>query len=208
MAEFTFYTVAMSRGQISRWALHEAGAEYDQVVFEWATRPDDFVKINPMNKVPALVHHHGDHDHVITEAAAINHYLAETHPQAGLLPDMHEKAAYFRWLFFASGPIEQAVLAKTMDWDVSAERSATAGFGSLDLALSAMESWLKANDFAAGGRFTMADTYVASQFIWGLRFGSIPEAPAFKAYVERCANREKYAEALAIDAALIKAASN
>ena len=26
MAEFTFYTVAMSRGQIARWALHEAGA--------------------------------------------------------------------------------------------------------------------------------------------------------------------------------------
>ncbi len=207
MAEFTFYTVAMSRGQISRWALHEAGADYDQVVFEWATRPADYVKINPMNKVPALVHHHGDHDHVITEAAAINHYLAETHPDKGLLPGAHEKAAYFRWMFFASGPIEQALLAKMLGWEVPEERTATAGFGSLDMALSAMEGWLSNNDFAAGERFTMADTYVGSQFVWGLRFGSIPERPAFKAYVERITQRPAYAEANAIDAKLIEEAA-
>lgn len=207
MAEFTFYTVAMSRGQISRWALHEAGADYDQVVFEWATRPADYVTINPMNKVPALVHHHGDHDHVITEAAAINHYLAETHPDKGLLPDPHEKAAYFRWMFFASGPIEQALLAKMLGWEVPEERTATAGFGSLDMALSAMEGWLSSNDFAAGKRFTMADTYVGSQFVWGMRFGSIPETPAFKAYVERITQRPAYAEANAIDAKLIEEAA-
>ncbi|MBV7264687.1 glutathione S-transferase family protein [Erythrobacter ani] len=203
MAEFTFYTVAMSRGQISRWALHEAGADYEQVVFDFATRPDHFTDINPMNKVPALVHHHGAHDHVITEAAAINHYLAETHPDAGLLPDTHEKAAYFRWLFFAAGPLEQAVVAQAMDWKVPQERVGMAGFGSLELALSAMESWLSDNDFAAGSRFTMADTYVGSQFIWGLRFGSIPEAPAFRAYVDRVTNRSAYSEANAIDAKLI-----
>ncbi len=208
MAEFTFYTVAMSRGQISRWALHEAGADYEQMVFEFAQRPDDFIEINPMNKVPTLVHHHGDHNHVITEAAAINHYLAETHPQAELLPDTHERAAYFRWLFFAAGPVEQAVLAKAMDWTVPEERSGMAGFGSFDLTLSAMEDWLKANDFAAGSRFTMADTYVGSQIIWGLQFGSIPERPAFKAYAERLTSRPKYQEASAIDQALIAAAGD
>ncbi len=203
MAEFTFYTVAMSRGQISRWALHEAGADYDQVVFDFADRPDDFLAINPMNKVPALVHHVGGQDHVITEAAAINHYLAETHSDKGLLPQSDEKAAYFRWLFFAAGPIEQAVMASALGWKVPEERTATAGFGSLDLALSAMEGWLKNNDFAAGNRFTMADTYVGSQFVWGLRFGSIPEQPAFKAYVDRITQRPAYAEANAIDAKLI-----
>ena len=206
MAEFTFYTVAMSRGQISRWALHEAGADYEQVVFDWATRPDSFKQINPMNKVPALVHHHGDHDHIVTEAAAINHYLAEMHPDKGLLPSAHEKAAYFRWLFFAAGPLEQAVVAKAMDWEVPTERTGMAGFGSLDLALSAMEDWLTRHDFAAGSRFTMADTYVGSQFVWGLRFGSIPATPAFKRYVDRVTNRPAYAEANAIDAKLIEEA--
>ena len=206
MAEFTFYTVAMSRGQISRWALHEAGADYDHVVFDFASRPDDYVIINPMNKVPALVHHRTDGDVTVTEAAAINHYLAETHPDKGLLPQPHEKAAYFRWLFFAAGPLEQAVVAKAMDWQVPEERSGMAGYGSLELTLAALDDWLSKNDFAAGSRFTMADTYVGSQFVWGLRFGSIPESPAFKAYVERITSRPAYGEANAVDAKLIEEA--
>jgi glutathione S-transferase len=206
VAEFTFYTVAMSRGQISRWALHEAGADYEQVVFDWTTRPETFKNINPMNKVPALVHHHGGHDHVVTECAAINHYLAETHPDKGLLPDAHEKAAYYRWLFFAAGPLEQAVIANAMGWQVPEGKSGMAGFGSFELTLDALDSWLSANDYIAGGRFTMADTYVGSQFVWGLRFGSIPERPSFRAYVERITQRPAYIEANAIDAAIIKAA--
>lgn len=206
MAEFTFYTVAMSRGQISRWALHEAGADYEHVMMEWDSRPENFRAINPMNKVPALVHHHQGHDHVVTECAAINHYLAETHPQAGLLPDAHEKAAYFRWLFFAAGPLEQAIMAKMMGWQLAEGKDSTAGFGTLERTLDALDGWLSANDFAAGNRFTMADTYVGSQFVWGLRFGSIPERPAFKAYVERITQRPAYAAANAIDAAIIKGA--
>jgi len=206
MADFTFYTVAMSRGQIARWALHEVGADYEQVVMEWATRPESFKAINPMNKVPALVHHLDGADHVITECAAINHYLAETHPEKGLLPEPHERAAYFRWLFFAAGPLEQAVVGKAMGWQVPEGKRGMAGFGSLELALAAIEDWLKTHDFIAGSRFTMADTYVGSQFVWGLRFGSIPETPAFRAYVDRVTQRPAYAQANAIDAALIKAA--
>ena len=206
MAEFTFYTVAMSRGQISRWALHEAGADYEHVVFDWATRPANFREINPMNKVPALVHHHQGHDHVVTECAAINHYLAETHPQAGLLPDTHEKATYFRWLFFAAGPLEQAIMAKMMGWELAEGKDSTAGFGTLERTLDALDGWLSAHDFIAGSRFTMADTYVGSQFVWGLRFGSIPERPAFRAYVDRVTQRPAYREANAVDAAIIKGA--
>jgi glutathione S-transferase len=206
MAEFTFYTVAMSRGQISRWALHEAGADYDHVVFEWATRPPILRTLNPMNKVPTLVHHVSGHDHIITECAAINHYLAETHPDKGLLPDTHEKAAYFRWLFFAAGPLEQAVVGKAMGWEVPEGKQGMAGFGNLDMVLDALDGWLSRHDFIAGSRFTMADTYVGSQFVWGLRFGSIPERPAFRAYVDRITQRPAYAEANAIDAAIIKGA--
>ena len=206
MATFTFYTVAMSRGQISRWALHEAGADYEHVMMAWDSRPDSFRAINPMNKVPALVHHLQGQDHVVTECAAINHYLAETHPEKGLLPDTHEKAAYFRWLFFAAGPLEQAIMAQMMGWELAEGKDSTAGFGTLERTLDALDGWLSAHDFAAGGRFTMADTYVGSQFVWGLRFGSIPERPSFRTYVERITQRPAYSQANAIDAAIMRAA--
>lgn len=203
MAEFTFYTVGMSRGHIARWALHEAGADYDQVAFTWETRPADFAQINPMNKVPALVHHHGGHDHVVTECAAIAHYLAETHPAAGLLPDEHERANYFRWLFFAAGPLEQALVAKAMGWEVPPDRRGMAGFGSMELTLDTVDKLLSENDYVCGSRFTMADVYLGSQVGWGLAFGSIPARPSLQAYADRVTSRPAYGEAKKIDDALI-----
>src|SRR3546814_19970327 len=89
---YTFYTNPMSRGQIARWALHEAGADYDCELVEWTDKSASFLAANPMGKVPVLVHHDGNHDHVVTEAAAICHYLAETNPDAGLLPAAQERA--------------------------------------------------------------------------------------------------------------------
>ncbi|WFL77615.1 glutathione S-transferase family protein [Altererythrobacter arenosus] len=208
MADFTFFTNPMSRGQIARWALHEAGADYDTVLVDWANKPESLFKANPLGKVPTLVHHHGDHDHVVTEAAAICHYIAETNPDAGLLPGAHEKADYFRYLFFAAGPVEQAVLSKAMGWEVPAERAMTSGFGTYDMAMDTLDKMLTGRNFVCGDRFTMADVYVGSQVDWGLQFGSIPERGTFTAYAERLRSRDGYKEAKAIDMALIAEAQN
>src|SRR5687768_15375304 len=112
MAEYTFFFNPMSRAQIARWALHEAGADYEPVFVAWDAKPAELLDANPMGKLPTIVHHHADqhggHDHVVSEAAAVCHYLAEMSAPA-LLPDTHEKADYFRMLFFAAGPLEQAV---------------------------------------------------------------------------------------------------
>ena len=182
MARFTFFTNPMSRGQIARWALHEVGADYDTELVDWQAKSDEFTRANPMGKVPTLVHHHeGDHIHVVTEAAAICHYLAEMHPAAGLLPKAHEKADYFRYFFFAAGPVEQAVTANAMGWQVPEDRAGMAGFGSYDRAMGTFETMFADRDFVCGDRFTMADVYVGSQVDWGLAFGSIPTRPAFEA---------------------------
>ena len=71
MAEYTFFTNPMSRGQIARWALHEAGADYEQVLVDWTAKPASFLAANPMGKVPTIIHHAPDGDRVVTEGAAI-----------------------------------------------------------------------------------------------------------------------------------------
>lgn len=207
MAEYLFYTNPMSRGQIARWALHEAGADYEEVLIEYGPgmASNEYRAINPMGKVPALVHRHGDHTHVVTEGAAICHYLAEMHEGADLLPHTHEKADYFRYLFFAAGPVEQAVTANSMGWSAGGDpqREGMAGFGSFDRTVDALEAMLTGRDFVCGDRFTMADVYVGSQAIWGTQFKTLPHRDAIAAYAERCAARPAYAEAKAIDARLI-----
>lgn len=201
MAEYTFYTNPMSRGQIARWALHEANADYEQVLVDWQAK-GELLTHNPMGKVPTIVHHHDGHDHVITEAAAICHYLAEMSAPE-MLAREHEKADYFRWLLFAAGPLEQAIVAKSMGWEVPADKEGMAGFGNYDRTIDALDGWLSDHAFVCGDRFTMADVYVGSAVDWGLMFGSIPSRASFEDYAARFRDRDGYKAAKAIDAKLI-----
>ena len=136
----------------------------------------------------------------MTEGAAICAYLAE---EAGLTPTDAERADYFRWLFFAAGPVEQAIVARGMGWNVPKEREGMVGFGSYDRVIDTLDQHLAAHDWVCGSRFTMADVYFGSQVDWGLAFGSIPARAAFEAYAERFRARDAYKAAKAIDNALI-----
>jgi glutathione S-transferase len=204
MAEYTFFTNPMSRGQIARWALHEAGVEYEQVLVPWADKPAALLAANPMGKVPAIIHHSETGDKVVTECAAICAYLAEAHPEAELLPSADESADYYRWLFFAAGPVEQAIVSRSMGWEVPKDREMMAGWGNYERTIAALEGHFEGNNFVCGTNFTMADVYVGSQVDWGLTFGSIPPNEAFVAYAERLQARAAYKAAKAIDHALIE----
>ncbi|HEX7710358.1 MAG TPA: glutathione S-transferase family protein [Sphingomonadaceae bacterium] len=204
MAAFTFFYNPMSRAQIARWALHEVGADYEPVLVEWDNKPAALTRANPMGKLPTIIHHHGGHDHVVTEAAAICHYLAAVHPQAGLLPREHELADYFRWLFFAAGPLEQAVTNKAYGWLPDERQEIALGFGSYERTIDTLDSWFAGHDFVCGERFTMADVYVGSAVDWGLAFKTMPERAVLLAYAERVRMRDAYREAKAIDTGLIE----
>ena len=205
MAQYTFFTNPMSRGQIARWALHEVGADYATELVDWMNKPAGLTEANPLGKVPTLVHHHGgDHIHVVTETAAICHYLAEMHPERGLLPLPDEKADYFRYFFFAAGPVEQAVVSRAMGWSVDdPQKQGMLGYGSYERAMDTFDTLLTGRDFVCGDRFTMADVYVGSQVDWGLNFGSIPKRAVFEDYAARLRERTAYKEAKAIDMDLI-----
>lgn len=208
MADYTFFTNPMSRGQIARWALHEAGADYDTQVVDWQDKPPALLDANPMGKVPTLVHHHNGHDHVVTECAAICHYLGVMQA-ADLTPRVEEMADYFRLFFFAAGPVEQAVVSRSMGWSVDdPQKQGMLGFGTYEKAIDAFETLLAGRNYVCGERFTMADVYVGSQVDWGLSFGSIPKRQVFEDYAGRLRERSAYKEAKAIDVKLIEEAKN
>jgi glutathione S-transferase len=201
MASYTFFFNPMSRAQIARWALHEVNADYDPVFVDWKAKPQALLDANPMGKLPTIIHHTPAGDLVVSEAAAVCHYLAEAE-RSDLLPTAAERASYYRWLFFAAGPLEASVTANAMGWKVPDGREGMAGFGTFDRTLDALDQWLSTNDFATGKRFTMADVYLGSQVDWGLMFKSMPERPSFLAYAERVRSRPAYAAAKAIDMGL------
>ncbi len=203
MADYTFFTNPMSRGQIARWALHEAGADYQQVIIDWQAKPEAFLSANPMGKVPTIVHHADGGDRAVTEAAAICLYLAEMHPEAGLLPNDGQTADYYRWTFFAAGPVEAAITAKALGFAPKAEQERMAGWGNFEKTMSTLEGHLADREWVCGDVFTMADVYVGSAVDWGLNFGTVPPNTTFVGYAERIQARAAYKTAKAIDGALI-----
>ncbi len=199
--ELVFYTNPMSRGRIVRWMLEEVGQPYRTEIMDYATnlKGAEYLAINPMGKIPAI--RHGDT--VVTEGAAICAYLADVFPEAGLAPPVADRGDYYRWLFFAAGPIEAAVTAKSLGFEPKPEQYRMAGFGSLAAALDALETAVTGRQFIAGDRFSAADVYVGSQIGWGMQFGSIDRRPAFTAYWDGLFNRPAAARARAIDDALL-----
>src|SRR5579871_1648310 len=157
--KLVFYTHPMSRSRIVRWMLEEVGQPYETKIMEFghSMKAPDFLAINPMGKVPALTHGQT----VVTEASAICAYLADAFPEAGLAPpcNAHERGPYYRWLFFAAGPLEAAVTDKAMGWQVPVEREPAMGYGNLDRTLNALEGALYASDYIAGDKFSAADVY-------------------------------------------------
>lgn len=198
----TFFTNPMSRGRIIRWMLEEVGADYDTVVVPWGDKPQALLDANPLGKVPTIVHD----GRTVTEGAAICAYLAEAFPAADLAPRADERADYYRWLFFAAGPVEQAITDRSLGLTIPAERKIMVGYGDYDSAVDTLEMAVGRHDYIAGDRFTAADVYVGSQVLWGLNFKSLPERPAFAAYAARLSGRPAYVRAGELDDALIPTA--
>jgi glutathione S-transferase len=189
-SEIIFYHNPMSRGQIVRWMLEEVGAPYDTEILDYASgmKSEEYRAINPMMKVPAIAHK----GRVVTEAAAICAYLADAYPEAGLAPRDEEKADYYRWMFFAAGPLEQAVTNNFAGFAAKEEQQRMFGYGNYDLAVNTLAQHLNGRAFVCGSRFNAADVYVGSAVMWGTQFGTLPKLDPFVAYADRLAEREAY----------------
>ena len=199
-AELVLYTNPMSRGRVARWMLEEVGAPYRARILDYATsmKSPEYLAINPMGKVPALVHG----DTIVTENAAICAYLADVFPEAGLAPAAARRGAYYRWLFFAAGPLEAALTNHALGWDAP-ERRQMLGYGSYDAVLATLEGALDRAEFIAADQFTAADLYLGANLSFGLQFGTIERRPAFEAYAARMTGRDAFRRAAAADDALL-----
>ena len=150
MSSLILYTNPMSRGRIIRWMLEEIGVPYELRVIEFgeAMKTPEYLALNPMGKVPTLVHEGA----VVTEVVAICAYLAERFPDAALAPPLGSpaRAAWLRWLFFIAGPLEMAMTAKQYQWRIDKENAMSVGCGMADDALRQRALALRRQLYCAG----------------------------------------------------------
>jgi glutathione S-transferase len=200
VSDLIFYTNPQSRGRIVRWMLEEVGERYETEVIGYdEMKSASYLAVNPMGKVPAIKHR----GHVVTECAAICAYLADAFPEAGLGPRDDEKADYYRWMFYAAGPVEQAFTNNFAGFKVEGDRERMFGYGNYDKVVAVLDKLFSLRDYVCGDRFTAADVYVGSQIMFPMQFGMLPERESFSRYRDRLQARDAYKRANQIDEKVI-----
>lgn len=183
--EILLYYNPRSRARTAHWMLEELGVPYRIELIRLDKREhksEAFLAINPMGKLPALVHR----GVAVTEAAAICAYLADAFPAAGLAPALDDPArgSYYRWMFFGASCIETALVDRMLARPPS-DQPGRLGYGTYEDTMRTFEDALTPGPFLLGERFTAADVFVGSLLEFGIMSKAIAPEAGFVAYQER-----------------------
>src|SRR4051794_7713640 len=184
--------------------LEELGADYELHVLnlkKGEQRNADYLAVNPMGKVPAIVHDGA----LVTEQGAVYAYLADLYPEAGITPAIGDplRGPYLRWLFYYGSSFEPALIDRSMKREPAP--SSTSPYGDYETMLKTLTDQLARGPFLLGERFTAADVLWGSALRWTTMFKLVPESPVVAGYIARVTARPAFARAAAIDAGLLAA---
>lgn len=158
-------------------ALHEKGVPFERIDIDLANKPDWFLKISPLGKVPVLVVTGDDGKEVaLFESNVICEYIEETQGGAKLHPqDALTRAEHRAWMEFGS-----AILGDL--WGLETATDAAA-FESKRQAVAAkfarVEAALGAGPFFAGERFSLVDAVFAPIFRYFDLFDQLTDLAVF-----------------------------
>ncbi len=200
----TFYHAAPSRGSVVYWMLEEVGAPFRIELLDLGKNQQKdpaFLAINPMGKVPTIVHRGA----VVTEVAAICCYLADAFPAAGMAPAIGDslRGPYLRWLFFGPGCFEPAISDRMFKREPAPSRAL--GYGDFDTTMQVVARAVDPGPYLLGDRFSAADIVIGAAMRWGMMLGCVPARPELEAYAGRLAMRPALLRAEASDRKLASA---
>jgi len=185
----TFYHAPHSRSSGTLVLLEELHAAYELKLVNMKAgeqRQPAFLAINPMGKVPAIVHR----GTVVTETAAICMYLADEFAYGTLAPKIGDpqRGTYLRWFFFGASCFDPAVVDKMLARP-QPERTGAVGYGTFDDTINALAKALEPGPYILGERLSAVDVYVGAQIGHALMVKAIEPKPVFQKYADRVNSR-------------------
>lgn len=200
----TFYHSPQSRSAGVLVLLEELDADYETFALNLKLgeqRQASYLAINPMGKVPAIVHGEA----LVTEQAAVYQYLAELYPEAGLAPAVGSplRGPFLRWLAFYGSSFEPALIDRAQK--NAPPPPSTCPYGDFDTMFKTLTDQLAKGPYILVEQFSAADVLWANALRWTTMFQLVPLTPVIQAYIDRVTSRPAAARAAAKDAQLLAA---
>ena len=181
-------------------ALAEKGVPFEKVYIDLAAKPDWFLKISPLGKVPLLrVPQPDGGEAILFESSVIAEYVDESQAGPRLHPeDALTRARHRAWMEYGSSILSDIwILETTKDAGVFEEKrkAITEKFGRV-------EAVLEKGPFFAGSRFSLVDAVFAPVFRYFdtfdeiTDFGMLATYPKVRAWREALAARPSVREAV------------
>jgi glutathione S-transferase len=173
------YGGARSRASIIQWYLEELGVPYEFILLDMQAgehRQPEFLAINPMGKVPAIV----DGEFKLWESGAILFYLAQKY---GNMPSsLEEQADVNQWILFANATLGPGVFV-----EASRERETPK-------LMKPLNQLLEQQPFLLGDELSVVDVAVGSvlAYIPMMLKLDLSEYPALVDYIKRISERPAF----------------
>ncbi|TAG89839.1 MAG: glutathione S-transferase family protein [Oscillatoriales cyanobacterium] len=177
------YGGAHSRASIIKWYLEEIGVPYEFMMLDMQAAEHlqpDFLEINPMGKVPAIV----DGDFKLWESGAILLYLAQKH---GKMPEsLEQQAQVIQWVMFANATLGTGIFV-----EASRDRETPK-------LLTPLNDIFEKQPFLMGDEFGVADAAVGSilNYIPMMLKLDLSAYPAVLDYMKRISERPAFIKAI------------
>ncbi|MCC5639050.1 glutathione S-transferase family protein [Nostoc sp. CHAB 5844] len=173
------YGGAFSRAAIAKWYLEELQLPYEFVQLDMQAgehRQPEYLQINPMGKVPAIV----DGDFQLWESGAILLYLNEKYGKSSVSPV--ERAKIYQWVLFANSTLSAGIFTESVR-----ERE-------VPRLLTPLNEIFQKQHFILGDEFTVADVAVASILYYMPTMLKIDLSayPAVLEYIQRISERPAF----------------
>lgn len=184
--------------------LEELGAKYQLTVLNMKAgeqREPAYLAINPMGKVPALLHG----DALISEQVAVFLYLADLFPEAGITPKIGDplRGPYLRWVAFYGSCFEPALVDRSQKREPASPSMSP--YGDYDTMLKTLTNQLAKGPYILGEKFTAADVLWGTALTWTTMFNLVPATPVIQSYIDRINARPAFVRVKARDAELAAA---
>ncbi|HEY9803859.1 MAG TPA: glutathione S-transferase family protein [Leptolyngbyaceae cyanobacterium] len=177
------YGGAFSRASIVKWYLEELEVPYEFVLLDMQAgehRSPEYLKINPIGKVPAIV----DGDFQLWESGAILLYLNDKYGKTSLSPE--ERGILSQWVVFANATLGPGIF-------VEANREKE-----MPRLLTPLNEIFQRQPFLLGNEFTVADVAVGSilAYIPVMLKLDLSEYPAVANYIKQMNERPAFQKSI------------